>query len=127
MYDCGSPDVTELPLRQELLKGHLEGLVLAVLAGRPAHGYAIMEALHSRSSGDLTIEGGTLYPALHRLEAAGLVSGKWSVESGRKRRTYALTSKGRAALREEQTAWNEFVSAIGSFMAQPADVKGVIR
>lgn len=114
-------------MRQELLKGHLEGLVLAVLADRPAHGYAIMEALHARSGGDLTIEGGTLYPVLHRLEGAGLISGKWSVESGRKRRTYALTSKGRAALREERTAWNEFVSAIGSFMAQPAEVEGTAR
>ncbi len=110
-------------MRQEQLKGHLEGLVLAVVAERPAHGYAIMEALHERSRGELTIEGGTLYPVLHRLEAEGLVSGKWSVESGRRRRTYALTSKGRAALKEERTAWKDFVSALDSFMARsPGDV-----
>jgi DNA-binding PadR family transcriptional regulator len=107
-------------LRPELLKGHLDGLVLAVLADESAHGYAIMERLHERSGGELVIEGGTLYPVLHRLEHERLISGRWSVESGRRRRTYALTSKGRTALRRERTAWQEFVTALDSFMAQPS-------
>ena len=114
-------------MRQDLLKGHLEGLVLAVLGERRAHGYSIMEAIHARTDGDLTIEGGTLYPVLHRLEDAGLISGTWSVESGRRRRTYVLTSKGRAAVREERNAWKKFVVAIGSFMAPPSEARETVR
>ena len=107
-------------MRHELLKGHLEGLVLAVLAGQPRHGYAIMEALRVGSGGALDIEGGTLYPVLHRLESTGLVSGKWSVESGRRRRTYSLTTKGKAVLADERSAWKEFVSTLGQILAEPS-------
>ena len=113
-------------MRHDLLKGHLDGLVMAVLADGPAHGYAIMVALDERSRGELSIEGGTLYPVVHRLEAAGLISGTWSVAAGRRRRTYALTAKGRAALREERNAWSEFASAIGAFMSPAAEAEGTV-
>jgi DNA-binding PadR family transcriptional regulator len=76
-----------------------------------------MEALEEQSSGALSIEGGTLYPILHRLESTHLVSGKWSVQSGRKRRTYALTAKGKAALASERSDWKEFVRTLGGIMS----------
>ncbi|MEA2475862.1 MAG: PadR family transcriptional regulator, regulatory protein PadR [Actinomycetota bacterium] len=107
-------------MQADLLKGHLEGLVLAVLAERPIHGYAIMESLKARSHGAIGIEGGTLYPLLHRLEEAGLVRSSWSTQGGRRRRTYSLTARGGRALAEKQGAWREFVSALGSIMAEPS-------
>lgn len=106
-------------MRQDQLKGHLEGLILAVLADGPLHGYAIMEELRVRSAGALDLEGGTVYPVLHRLETAGHLAGKWSRERGRRRRTYHLTRKGRAALADRRSAWEEFVAAIGGIMNQP--------
>ena len=70
------------------VKGHLDGLLLAVLESGPAHGYAVIEALQRRSSGALDLPTGTVYPALRRLEDAGWIKGIWSTASGRKRRTY---------------------------------------
>jgi PadR family transcriptional regulator PadR len=107
-------------MRQELLKGHLEGLILAVLDEEPLHGYAIQEALRDRSGGGVVVEGGTLYPVLHKLEAAGLISGRWSVETGRRRRTYALTAKGTRALADKRSGWRVFVDTIEAFMNEPA-------
>ena len=77
-----------LRMRAEALKGHLDGLLLASLEAGPLHGYAVIEALRDGSSGRFDLPTGTVYPALHRLEAAGLVESGWSVVSGRRRRTY---------------------------------------
>jgi PadR family transcriptional regulator PadR len=100
------------------LKGHLEGLVLAVLSGGPIHGYAIMEALKERSGGVIGIEGGTLYPLLHRLEEAGLVDSSWSTAEGRRRRSYALTPAGRRSLSQSRGAWRDFVAALAPIMEE---------
>ena len=106
-------------MQQELLKGHLEGLILAVLADGPLHGYAIQDTLRTRSDGGVHVEGGTLYPVLHKLEAAGLISGRWSVGSGRRRRTYALTAKGARALADKRSGWRDFVDTLDAFMSDP--------
>jgi DNA-binding PadR family transcriptional regulator len=103
-------------VQAELLKGHLEGLVLAVLADGPLHGYAVMENLRTASGDAIAIEGGTLYPLLHRIEEAGLVKSSWSTIKGRKRRTYSLTAKGTRALKERRHAWGDFVTALGAVM-----------
>jgi len=63
-------------MRAETLKGHLDGILLAVLEPEPRHGYAIMEALRVRSGGQVDLPTGTVYPALHRLERAGLVQAR---------------------------------------------------
>jgi transcriptional regulator len=99
-------------MRAEALKGHLDALLLAVLATGPAHGYAVIEALRERSAGAFTLPEGTVYPALHRLENAGLVTSSWSAESGRRRRVYALTRRGRAALERERQEWQTFTRAV---------------
>ena len=78
-------------MRAETLKGHLDGILLAVLEPEPRHGYAIMEALRTRSGGQVDLPTGTVYPALHRLERAGLVEATWSAAGGRRRRVYQLT------------------------------------
>lgn len=94
------------------LKGHLELLLLAVLADAPAHGYAVIEELRRRSGDAFDLPEGTVYPALHRLAAAGLLDADWSEVGGRRRKTYALSRKGRAALKEERSSWDEFAAAM---------------
>ena len=68
-----------------MLKGHLDGLLLATLEAGPLHGYGVMEALRTGSGGRVDLPTGTVYPALHRLERAGLVRSCWSTEGGRRR------------------------------------------
>lgn len=96
----------------ELLRGHLDGLLLAVLAERPAHGYAVIETLRDRSEGAFALAEGTVYPALHRLERDGLLSSGWSSEPGRPRRVYALTRRGTAALNGHRCTWRSFSHAV---------------
>lgn len=104
-------------MRAEALKGHLDGLVLAVLEAGPLHGYAVIEALRVRSAGTVDLPTGTIYPALHRLERAGLLRSDWVQALGRRRRVYSLTGAGRAALTQERGRWDDFVRAVGGILA----------
>ncbi|HVI66212.1 MAG TPA: helix-turn-helix transcriptional regulator [Bradyrhizobium sp.] len=98
----------------EMLKGHLDMIVLAALAGAPAHGYAIIQEIRRRSGGAFDLPEGTIYPALRRLEKAGLLASRWVVaESGRKRRVYTLTRRGRLALADHRAVWQRFIDAVG--------------
>lgn len=96
----------------EALKGHLDGLVLAVVAEEPAHGYAILERLRERSGGAFDLPEGTIYPALHRLEEAGLLASSWAPGATRRRRVYSLTTKGRRALGARREEWRSFSRAV---------------
>src|SRR5258705_3800500 len=98
-------------MRAEALKGHLDGLLLALLEAGPTDGYAVIEALRAGSGGTFDLPTGTVYPALHRLEGLGLVVSTWSDGPGRRRRVYALTTAGRKALSEHRAGWQEFVVA----------------
>ena len=80
-------------MSQDLMQGHLESLVLAVLGTEPAHGYGLIESLRERSGGYFDLPEGSVYPALHRLERAGLVEIGWTTAGGRRRRVYSLTAK----------------------------------
>ena len=104
-------------MRSEALKGHLDGLILATLAVGPAHGYAIAQTMRARSDGAFDLPEGTLYPALHRLERAGLIASEWSTQGGRRRRTYRLTRSGEQGLRERRRDWQLFASAIEAVLA----------
>lgn len=95
-------------MKREELKGHLDLLLLASLASQRLHGYALIEELRRQSGGTFDLPEGTVYPALHRLERAGLLSSRWSSESGRRRRVYELTRSGQEALSERRQAWREF-------------------
>jgi PadR family transcriptional regulator PadR len=99
-------------MKAEALKGHLDALVLAVLAPGPMHGYAIIDELKQRSGGTLTLPEGTVYPALHRLEDSGLLSSSWSQSSGRRRRVYELTRSGSRELGVRRGEWRDFVQTI---------------
>ena len=104
-------------MRAESLKGHLDGLILAVLADGPLHGYAVIQKLQSRSNGTFELPEGTVYPVLHRLEAAGLLSSQWSEGDGRRRRIYELTRRGRGELGERRAEWRQFAGAVEAVLA----------
>jgi DNA-binding PadR family transcriptional regulator len=107
-------------MKADALRGHLDALLLAVLDDEPRHGYAIIEALQERSGGVLSLPTGTVYPALRRMERAGLVESTWSTVGGRDRRTYQLTPAGRRNLSVERSAWQEFASTIGAVLTPRA-------
>jgi PadR family transcriptional regulator, regulatory protein PadR len=101
-------------MRAEELKGHLDALLLAALEDGPRHGYAVIEALRQASGGRLDMATGTIYPALRRLEDAGLVTGSWSVVAGRRRRDYRLTPAGVRALEGKRADWRDFAATISA-------------
>jgi len=100
----------------EALKGHLDLLLLSILAGGPAHGYAVIESLRSRSEGTFDLPEGTIYPALHRLEHQGLLKSNWSEDTGRRKRIYQLTPKGQEALNTRQDEWLTFSKAVNTIV-----------
>jgi len=102
-----------------MLKGHLDMIVLAALAGGPAHGYAVIQEIRRRSGGAFDLPEGTIYPALHRLEQGGLLSSRWTAgDSGRQRRVYSLTRSGRHALADQRALWQRFTDAIGGLFGE---------
>jgi len=104
-------------MKAESLKGHLDGLILAVVAAEPAHGYAIIEELKRRSGGAFDLPEGTVYPALHRLERGGLLASSWSNAAGRKRRVYRVTARGRRELVARRREWHAFAHAVEAVLA----------
>jgi PadR family transcriptional regulator, regulatory protein PadR len=103
----------------QALKGHLGALLLATLADGPRHGYAIKEALRDGSNGRFDLPTGTVYPALHRLERAGLVHGTWSIVDGRRRRGYELTAAGERKLAGDRANWRAFAATVTSLLEPP--------
>ncbi len=99
-------------MRSEVLKGHVDFLILATLRDGPLHGYGIVEKLRGASDGAFDLAEGTVYPALYRLEAAGLLSSKWTTAGGRRRRVYQLTKRGRTELVRERKEWKAFSLAV---------------
>jgi DNA-binding PadR family transcriptional regulator len=102
------------------LRGHLETLILSALKRGEAHGFEILKRLESAGSGALALKEGSLYPALYRLEAAGLVKAAWENETtprkGPRRRIYRLTPKGGKRLAQARQDWDLFVRVIGGIL-----------
>ena len=105
------------------LRGHLEGLILSVLESGEGHGLEIVRRLDSAGKGLLRLKEGSLYPALYRLENAGLVKAEWEAETkgrrGARRRIYRLTGKGVRQLEKSRNDWLEFSQIIGGIMGAP--------
>jgi PadR family transcriptional regulator PadR len=95
----------------------VDGLVLAIVADQPLHGYAVIEELKRRSGGAFDLPEGTVYPVLHRLEADGLLASAWSTGEGRRRRVYRLTRRGRGALATRRSEWEQFSRAVAGVLA----------
>ena len=98
----------------DLLQGTLDLILLKLLRGGPANGWQLTQSIHVVSSGALDVNYGSIYPALRRLEAQGLVAGRWAVsENNRRARFYELTAAGRKQLAAERAQWERFAGAIG--------------
>jgi len=108
--------------RRDLMKGSTDSLLLYLISQQPMYGYQIIKELETRSQGYFKFKEGTLYPALHRLERAGLILGKWQVPpGGRQRRYYHITDKGRYILVEKRDQWRDFLAAV-NLVLRPASV-----
>jgi PadR family transcriptional regulator PadR len=105
--------------RRELMKGNIDSLLLCVIGQQPMYGYQIIKDLERRSQGYFKFKEGTLYPALHRLERAGLIQGKWQMlASGQQRKYYYITDKGLLSLAEKRSQWQDFLAAM-NLIIQP--------
>ena len=101
----------------ELLKGTLSLLILSLLSRKAMYGYEIATTVHHDTDGAFQWREGSLYPNLHKLEADGLIAGEWEEkETGRKRRYYHITKKGRATLQEKVQSWNELCLAVNRIL-----------
>jgi len=102
---------------RELIQGTLDMLILGTLRRDAMHGYAIAVAIGRRSDNDLRVEEGALYPALHRLELAGLLKSEWKrSDTNRRAKFYALTPAGRKHLSAESKTWNRLAAAVARVM-----------
>ena len=102
-----------MPKPADLLQGTLDLLILKTLSREPLHGWGIAKRMLELSDDVLTVQQGSLYPALHRLEQQGWISSKWGEsESSRRAKYYSLTKKGRKQLEVETTNWERLSAAV---------------
>ena len=109
----------------ELLRGSLDLLILRSLTQRPLHGYAVMRWIELATANALSIEEGSLYPALYRLVDRGWIESDWGVsENNRRARYYSLTTKGRAQLKTEVREFTRFANAVFQALPAPEPARG---
>lgn len=108
----------------DLLRGSLDLMVLSVLAKEPQYGYSIQKSLNATSLGKVNLAAGTLYPLLHRMEAEKLIKCKWDNSTGRRRKWYSLTAKGKKQLKKQANQWQQYADCmldmIGQFVNSPS-------
>jgi transcriptional regulator len=110
--------------RVELLQGTLDLLILRTLSAGPAHGHAIAKHIQQTSEDLLQVETGSLYPALHRLEAKAWIAASWELsDKGKRARYYRLTPRGKKQLAVEQSRWDAFSHAM-RLILNPANQEG---
>jgi PadR family transcriptional regulator PadR len=103
--------------RVELLQGTLDMLILQTLQWGQQHGYAISQALRTRSGDVLQVETGSLYPALHRMERQKWIAAEWRMtEQNQRARFYKITTEGRRQLARDRSKWESMVAAISSIL-----------
>lgn len=106
--------------RYDSVQGAIALLVLKILARRgPTHGYGIASHIEAMSNDVLSVEEGSLYPALHRMEESGWIKARWkTTENKRRARIYEITAAGRKQLEAEETRWHTVTSAVGRILKQ---------
>ena len=114
--------------QKELLKGNTETLLLSLLAREPMYGYQIVKVMEKQSRGYFQFKEGTLYPALHRLEEAKLVQGRWGdAAAGTPRKYYHITAKGQKVLSDSLQEWERFSRAVNSVMRPEYPSSGAVE
>ncbi|OQA82139.1 MAG: lineage-specific thermal regulator protein [Lentisphaerae bacterium ADurb.Bin242] len=101
----------------ELMRGIAETVILKLLSERTMYGYEIIKLVNERTNGEFQWKEGTLYPCLHRLEEAGLIASSWELSSGKPRKYYSLTKKGKIAVPEKVGETKRFCTALGALLA----------
>lgn len=104
---------------RDLMRGSLDLMVLSVLTEGPLYGYLIQKKLREASGNMVRIQAGTLYPILHRLEVAGAIQARWDDSTGRDRKWYELTDKGRRLLTQQASEWHQYVECIRRLLEGP--------
>jgi PadR family transcriptional regulator PadR len=105
--------------KNDLIYGTLDMLILRALQHEPRHGLGIADRLHQISADVLRVEQGSLYPALYRLEAEGLIRAEWGVsDNNRKARYYELSAAGRKRLAAEVEHWERITAAVKLVLAK---------
>ena len=107
-------------MRPDLIRGHLELVLLGTLSQGSGHGYEIITRLRDRTDGTFDLNEGSVYPALHRLEDAGLLASDWQPVAGRRRRIYRVTNPGLTALAAKRREFSTLVSAVESALGPAA-------
>ena len=102
----------------KLLEGNLGAVLMALLASGPSYGYAMVAEAERRTNGRLRIRQSALYPALHSLEAQGMIAGEWREAQGRRRRYYRLTPKGKKELGRKRARWREFATTMDAVLRE---------
>ncbi len=103
----------------DLFRGTLDLLILKALTWGPRHGYAVTSWIRDTTSGELEVEDGALYQALHRLEQRGWVAAEWGLsENNRKAKYYALTPAGRRQLKAQASTWERYARAVGRVLRE---------
>src|SRR3989442_12447388 len=95
-------------MKGEILRGHLDMLILAALEAGPSHGYAVIQHVGATSGGVFDLQQGTVYPVLHRLEREGLIRSRWQTHAGRERRLYEVTGDGPKRPQDERVDFKRF-------------------
>jgi DNA-binding PadR family transcriptional regulator len=104
-------------IQSDLLRGSLELMVLSVVAAEPKYGYLIQKRLNLASGGKVKIPAGTLYPLLHRLEADNLIRSRWDSSTGRRRKWYEITAKGKKQLGSQVGEWQVYAACVSRLIA----------
>lgn len=105
---------------QDILRGTLDLLVLKALSGERAHGYGVARWIEFATNDALAVGEGTLYPALHRLEARGWIEAEWGVsENNRRAKYYSLTQEGMRRLQVESESWRRYAAAVFAALEVP--------
>ena len=102
--------------QRDLMRGSLDLLVLSVVAREPQYGYSIQKQLNLATDGQIKLPAGTLYPLLHRLETDKLVRCRWDESTGRKRKWYEITAKGRKTLCQRTSAWQQYAQCVSGLL-----------
>src|SRR5215471_17974908 len=108
-----------MEIDKELLKGSINLMILRLLSQRDMYGYELIQEASRRSENAFQFKEGTLYPALHQLQQRGYLRAQWqTADSGRKRKYYSLTAKGRELAEQRQKSWTFFIDAINAVLTR---------